>query len=704
MRRPPARGVPLPLHCMLSVPFPSSLRCRKISVRMHLALCLIVSGFSLISAAPAPPDSWLPLRVAEVSLQAPFGFLPKRDGLRNLPAPMRDQFASFDIYESETTGTFPMAVNLVRIQYRDASHVNLDGTCQSSLLAVAETQGDKDAAFDKNTITIDGLDARRVFYNGLGRGRPVSVETVAARQDSVLWTVMVTYNKKVPREAVTRLLDSVHFIPPEPAPALSVPGGPAAETGTKWFITSLDEVTLECPFTFPARRDALLQLQAPSRDQFISYDTWEGTGRPALPMEVTLSRLTYKDSETPSLERIALNQIKALALRAGDSEENITTSAAVRDGLAARLVHYDGLARGKKLSTEILLVQDGPRVWIVQAGWSAGTGPAVPSRLLDSVHIITPSPDFALSPAMAEPHTLIQDLTQTYGWYDAQRATLEAIARSLPGLAGEAARAHGEFENVFRAGAEGVSQRLQQASGKDWPGLLSKFDEQSAGLEAAKFDKAAALDYLGQVRERSRGRIESPVREMLLASTPAYAQQPVLEFKAGYTGFFTTVGQPKANGLRFNFKHPLSWSPQAVPAPDVVRQWTSDGGHGYDYIRLSVVKLPPALSADAVEAVFTDQGARSLMPEGGQFLRFRQGTLNDQPLGILHFIVNPAGGGSSLPPLRCVMYYLILPGNLLSIQGLVTPPPNATEAAREDRFTRLEPLFQAVAGSLMPVP
>lgn len=685
-----------------ALPFPAS-HFRAVAARV----CLILFSASLLSqAADPPPETWLPLRVAEVSLQAPFAFLPKRDGLRNLPSDMKKQFAAFDIYESETKASLPMAVNLIRIQYQDASNVNLDGTCKSSLQAVAETQGDKDAAFDKNTIALDGLDARRIFYNGIGRGHPVSVETVAARQGPILWSVMVTYNNKVPRDTVARLLDSVHFTPPEPAATIPVPGGPTMETGTKWFITSLDEVTLECPFQFPARKDALAQVPAASRDQFVSYDTWEGTGHPSLPLEVTLSRLTYKDTETPSLEQIALNQIKALASRTGDDENAVITSTLERDGLPVRLVHYDGLARGKKLSTDIILALDGQRVWILQAAWSAGTAPSIPARVLDSVHIITPSPDFALSaPASApdEKRTLKQDLVQTYGWYEGQRASLEAIAHSLPELASEATRAHVEFENVFRAGAEGVSKRLQDLAGKEWPEMLAKFDEQVAGLEGAQFERQTALDYIAKVRERSRGRIDSPMREMLLASTPAYSQQPVLEFKAGYFSPFSTVGQPKAGGLRFTIHHPLSWTAQSIPASDVVQQWTSDGGHGSDFIRLCMAPLPVTISADAVDAAFTEKGARGLLPEGAQFIRFRQGMLHNQPLGILNFLVNQTAPDGTARPLRCVMYYFIAPGKLVSLQGLVTPPPNATEAAREDKFTRLEPLFQAVAGSLIPV-
>ena len=679
------------------------------SLSSFLARLLVLAlGFATVRAAE--PEAWLPLRVAEVSMQAPFAFQPKRDGMASLPREMKEQFVSLDIYESETKAAFPMAVNLVRIQYRDAESVNLDGTCRSSLLAVAETQGDKDADFDKNTLTLDGLDARRVFYNGIGRGHRVSVETVAARQGTILWSVMVTYNNQVPRDAVTRLLDSVHFAPPEPAASIPVPGGATKETGTRWFITSLDEATLECPFQFPARKDALAQVPASSRDQFLSYDTWEGTGRPVLPLEVTLSRLTYKTPAQASLEQIAVNQIKALAAKTGEDENTITTSLFTRDGLAGRRVRYDGLARGKKLSTEISLVQDGARVWILQAAWSDGVPPAVPSRVMDSVHIITPSPDFALTAPAATPaerRGLGQELAQTFGWCAGQQASLDAIARSLPELASEAARAHVEWENVFQKGEEGVARRLQQLAGDQWPEMRKNFEEQSASLQGATFERQPAIDYIAKVRERSRGRFESPMREMLLAAIPAYAQQPVLEFNAGYVGAFTTLGQPKANGLRFSLKHPLSWTPQPVPAADIVQQWTSEGGHGGDHIRLCVAKLPATMSADAVDAAFTEPGARRLMPEGGQFLRFREGKLNDQPLGILNFTVpateSTGPGSPARPALRCVMYYLIVPGNLLSIQGLVTPPAGASEAAREDRFTRVEPLFQAVVGSLMPL-
>lgn len=652
-----------------------------------------LSFLFLLVCLPARAEDWLNLRLAEVALDAPFTFLPKRDARSAMPTDMAAQFVSFDIYESETKAAFPMHVNVVRIQYREADKVNLDATAQSAFRAVAEAQGDKDAPFDQNTITLDGLEARRLHYNGLGRGKTVSVETVAARQGPVLWSVMVTYNKAVPRDSVTRLLDSVHIINSLPAMATLAPGG--GGSNSRWFITSLEEVTLEAPFQFSARKDARDQVAAGSRDQFAGYDIWQGSGRPALPLEVTLSRLTYKDNATVNLEALAASQIKTLAAKAGDDENSITATPGKRDGLDNIRVHYDGLPRGRKLGTDILLTRDGQRVWVLQAGWNDGVLPGMADRVMDSAHIITPDPDFSLAaaPAPAESRNLGQDLAQTYGWCQGLRDTLEAITRSVPELADEATRANLEWENAFKAGIDGVTTRLKELAAAEWPAMLEQFKAGSSRILDKQFTREAALEFIAEVRSHSRGRIASPMREALLASTPAYARQPVLEFRAGYTGVYSTVGQTKAAGLRFAMRYPLSWTPLDMDAPDILRQWTSDGGHGGDYMRLSVSKLPAGTPAEAAEAAFTPLGAQTLLPADSKFLRFREGRLNGKPLGITQFTAVTPGGS----PLRCAMFYFLSGGSLVSLQGLCS---GATEAAVEERFSRVEPLFQAVVDSI----
>ncbi len=652
---------------------------------------LLVLVFAFLPALHA--EDWLNLRLAEVALDAPFAFMPKRDARSAMPADMAAQFVSFDIYESETKAAFPMHVNVVRIQYREADKVNLDATAQSAFRAVAEAQGDKDAPFDQNTTTLDGLEARRLHYNGLGRGKMVSVETVAARQGPVLWSVMVTYNKAVPRDSVTRVLDSVHVINSQPAAAIAAPGGGKAEG--RWFITSLDEVTLEAPFQFSARKDARDQVPASTRDQFTGYDIWQGTGRPALPLEVTLSRLSYKDNATVNIEALAASQIKTLAAKTGDDENTITATPGKRDGLDTIRVHYDGLPRGKKLGTDILLTRDGQRVWVLQAGWNDGVPPGMADRVMDSVHIITPDPDFSLAaaPPPAEKRTLGQDLAQTYGWCQGLRDTLEAITHSVPELADEATRANLEWENVFKAGIEGVTTRLKELAATEWPAMLDQFKAESARILDKRFTREAALEFIAQVRSYARGRIASPMRETLLAAIPAYARLPVQEFRAGYTGVYSTVGQSKAAGLRFALRHPLSWTPLDLDAPDILRQWTSDGGHGGDFMRLCISKLPEGTPPEAAEAAFTSPGAQTLLPPDSKFLRFREGRLNGRPLGITHFTAaTPAGA-----PLRCVMFYFLSGGSLVSLQGLCS---GDTEAAVEERFSRVEPLFQAVVDSV----
>ena len=657
-----------------------------------LLLCLSLRA----EDAKTKPLEWLKLHLDEVSLDAPFVFQPKRDSRSSLPPEMAEQFVSFDIHESETTGAFPMHVNVVRIRYRDAEKVNIDATVRSSFLAVAEQQDDKDALYDQNTVLLDGLDARRIHYNGLGKGKPVSVESVAARQGPILWTVMVTYNKNVPRDAVLRLLDSVHINPPQPVAPTAAPAVPKKDQG--WLISSLDEVTLEAPFVFSAKRDTRDQLPEAALKQFDAHDTWTGTGQPALPLEVTLTRLQHKEGVDISLESLASNHIRALAKMAGEDPSLVSSTPSTRDGIPALETVYDGLARGRKSSTHLLLARSGLRVWILQAVWNGDVPPETPARLMASVHFTTPAPNLA-SLEMEKPdnRTLEADLASTFIWCSAMKATLQDVVQSVPELADDATRAGLEWDSVFKPSYEAIIRRIKDESGKEWEHIQQQLKDTLGPARVAAFTIPQGTEIVANVRKHARGIMPPVVLRTLLASNPAYKLHPAREISDGFTALYSFSASPKGQGLKLNLRRPLSWGTTSLDVPEVLAQWASDGGHGGDFIRLSVTHLPATATPETSEALFSAEGSRALLPEGGKFLSWHEGRLNEQALGILHFNFSPPSGISG-STLRCVMYYFLSGYNLVSVQCMTTPAAD-NDAAREDRHKHMEPLFQAVLGS-----
>jgi len=297
--------------------------------------------------------------------------------------------------------------------------------------------------------------------------------------------------------------------------------------------------------------------------------------------------------------------------------------------------------------------------------------------------------------------SIAQDLGKAFGFCYGQRRTLSQIHRMFPELKAQVSLATMQWDNALKEAEEGVEARLRMVLREHWDDVRAVMIAQADPiLEEQKRNatRDTAISFLELVKHRANGAMESPAREMMLASHPDFVASPGREFANGYTGIFSSIGHPKAHGVDLSIRYPLSWKQFETDRPDIVQKWTSDGGHGTDVFMVQVTMLPEHLTPNEMAAYFTESFAKEMFAEGGNVLSFETKILERLPLGIVHFTQTVERLDVNLE-IRGALHYLIHENALISFQFMcyTSEDPDRNEA----RIKKLEPLITSIVNSVV---
>ena len=156
--------------------------------------------------------------------------------------------------------------------------------------------------------------------------------------------------------------------------------------------------------------------------------------------------------------------------------------------------------------------------------------------------------------------TSVKGIAQAYGFVLGQEYSLSRIAKEFPELTGGVDLARAQFGSAFPDIKTKLEKQLKQAMGEKLfqgtaANLRTKLRE-TLGRQQITSDIAAS--FLGQVKARSKGEIESPVLEYLLAVK--YTANPVGEFADGFRQRYQTDSAGKSHGIKLTLQLPRSWS------------------------------------------------------------------------------------------------------------------------------------------------
>lgn len=222
-------------------------------------------------------------------------------------------------------------------------------------------------------------------------------------------------------------------------------------------------------------------------------------------------------------------------------------------------------------------------------------------------------------------------LAQTYGYLQGQEHTLTRITKKYPELLTNVELARMEFNLTF----PNISKKIEAL-------LINTMEEEkfnafkkkikgklSETLKSQKITKQIAIAFIRNVKNRSKGNIDSPVLEYLLAVN--YENNPVSEFLDGFIQRFQTDGSGKSQGIILNLKLPSSWKGGNGERPHIVQKWVSQNGTGLEFIMLDIRDAKGfSPKRSDIDLLISSSEIKEFVPQGATYINSGKFSLEQQ--------------------------------------------------------------------------
>lgn len=294
----------------------------------------------------------------------------------------------------------------------------------------------------------------------------------------------------------------------------------------------------------------------------------------------------------------------------------------------------------------------------------------------------------------------IKEIAQAYGFVLGQEYTLDLVARQYPDLNLRVSLARAQFAATFSNINSKLETQLKEALGP------KEFDELAKTMQSRLYETLAkqrlsrdeAGSFFDQIKARSKGDIESPVLENLLAVN--YMRNPVGEFLDGYRQRFQTDGSDKAQGVKLKLQLPRSWIAKDGERPHIVQKWTSRSSNAVQMIQLDIRDGEGYAPSKSEMEKFVKSGeVKDAVVEGATYVDAGNFTLEKQTGYWLQMNLSQERAGRKFYQ-EAVMYQLFFRGKGIGIMCTAINPDDEREKAGE-AFKQMRPICQQVLNSLV---
>jgi hypothetical protein len=300
---------------------------------------------------------------------------------------------------------------------------------------------------------------------------------------------------------------------------------------------------------------------------------------------------------------------------------------------------------------------------------------------------------------------LIMDMSRSYGYNMGQTYVLDAIEKKYPNLKTQVFLAKNEFDLKYSRSIKEIELNFSKnMSKKQWNDYKSNIQNQiKKQFNYGNITQDEALNFIEEVKLRTKGNIESPVIETLLTFNEAYQKNPISELNDGFFQKYNSKDNPKAKGVDFTVKVPKSWKSQEANRPNIVRKFTSNNGYVIEdafmeSIMLLVYDLPSevnSLSQQDVNDICND------LPENAVLRECKKTKLEDLPVVIQRTKLSASRLENSMS-IELIQYKIFFKNKAIVIHGQVgTLNEKVSEKILLERFEKFKPIFNYVANSLV---
>lgn len=221
------------------------------------------------------------------------------------------------------------------------------------------------------------------------------------------------------------------------------------------------------------------------------------------------------------------------------------------------------------------------------------------------------------------------EFTQTYAFLIGQTETARRIEELFPNyLTAEKMKFASAFPGLFA--------KLDAVAAVNFD--FEKFEEFKAnGLKAVaehfqsiRLDEAYAKSFKNELSDRAKGNIPTPILETILSIQ--FHTNPVTEFFAGYKNKFSSLNHGKAKGVEVEFEVPKSFKRKDGKRPNILSQWTSRNGWGYDIVNIGIYNLDREYELGEIRAYqANDVQLAQQLSDGFTLKSSRLSMIEDQP-------------------------------------------------------------------------
>jgi hypothetical protein len=322
--------------------------------------------------------------------------------------------------------------------------------------------------------------------------------------------------------------------------------------------------------------------------------------------------------------------------------------------------------------------------------------------------------------AQASKEPLYIDLSKTLGFIMGQRFSLNRIKVEYPALSLRVQKADLEFKSTFGIAEKNIEKTLRGLLKDKYPEYVSAMEKQlEATLMSQQISQDIAVQFLDEVESRAKGKIPSPMLEILL--NYQFEERPADELTRGFKTKYRTKEHRKAKGLDLQIEYAKSWSLREGNRPNVIQFFSSNNGRGPAYALIMtrdlVKEAQGEFTREEINALKTLEGSKELalevfsesslreMANGMGMANIRNITtkrvvLDRWPGAMLEFI-----GDQQRLDFTVTMYnriYIAIYKNyMIFLQCQVAKLPDDTEDALKTKISKFAPLFHLMANRLV---
>jgi len=301
-------------------------------------------------------------------------------------------------------------------------------------------------------------------------------------------------------------------------------------------------------------------------------------------------------------------------------------------------------------------------------------------------------------------NALAKDIGQAYGFYLGQNYSLGEISKKYPSISGLALLAEKEFSATFKSSVEGMDALMAKYAKSEWNKIKKQLTAQVASfINIEQISETQARQFVELVRERAKGKIDSPVIETLLLFKSGYENNPEREFLDGYKYKYSTNGVGKAKSVAFSIESPKTWIAKEGDRPNIVQKFVSENGRGLELLLILIKEVPlqpgETITEKDVLEILNPKDIQDFIPDGGVYVNSGKLTLESLPGFWVHFKMNMARVRNTVG-METIMHTIFYKNKMIQIQDQVMTSING-EPAERGGLKKYEKLFDLMANSFV---